>query len=256
MVQVDFDSLRGRDLAIDLENGTDALIYDEGSRDANATNFVNRVWNGFVSSYRSNKSEENVSLGSCRSIEAPVENGEVLVDKRYGGEEASPLEKKVAGEKPKKKSCKKPPKPPRPPRASSLDAVDQKLIREFNEIAMMKRARIERMKAMKRTKNAKSASSGSNFFALIITVVFCFVIIWQGLFPRGGSNMSLQGSPESSLGARGGFISVQFYKNVSTQDDSSSASPNNVELMSGLDERGEASKETRYAAGSIYRSED
>lgn len=46
--------------------------------------------------------------------------------------------------------------------------------------------------------------------------------------------MSVQGSPESSVRARGGFISVQFYKNVPTGYDSSSASPKYVSLHSQI----------------------
>lgn len=163
MVKVEFDSLMERDLAVDLEKGRNA---------------------GFVSSGGTNKDEENVGSANHHllSAESPIENGVVLVDKRCGGGgergELSPLEKKkLEGKKPKKKSCKK---PPRPPRAPSLDAADQKLIQEFSEVAMLKRARIERMKALKKMKNAKSASSGSNLFALIITMIFCIVIIWQG----------------------------------------------------------------------------
>jgi len=53
-------------------------------------------------------------------------------------------------------------------------------------------------------------------------------VFLAGLFPSGGSNVSFQGSPESSAGARGGFISVQLYKNVSANHDSSSASPKYV----------------------------
>ena len=187
MVQVDFDSLGERDLAIDLEIGTNAVADEEASPNCNSINLLNRVWNGFASSDRSNKNEEDLrSRNNCLNpVDAPLENGEVLVNRKFGGEELSPLEeKKVGGEKPKKKSCKKPPKPPRPPRAPSMDAADQKLIREFSEIAMLKRARIERMKALKRSKNAKSASSGSNLFALVITIIFCFVIIWQGKIVR------------------------------------------------------------------------
>lgn len=232
MVQEGFDGLRERQHVVDLENGTNALIDEEGSRDANAVNLLNRVWNGFVSPDMSSKSEENVSLGNYKLtyVESPFENGRVLIDKRYGGgEEVSPVEKK--------KSSKKPPKPPRPPRPTSMDPADQKLVREFSEAAMKRRAKTG---PMKRAKNAKPASSGGNLVALIVTIIFCFVIIWQGLFPRSGSNASLQGSSESPLGARGGFISVQFYKNTSSRDDSSSASPNNVQLMSGLDDHGQA----------------
>jgi len=213
MVQVDYNSLRERDLAIDLESGTNAVI-----------------------------NEEVAKLGNKYSnpVEPSLENVEAVADKRFGGgEEVSPLQKKAAeGEKPKKKSSKK---PPRPPRAPSMDAADQMIAREMHEIAVMKRerARAERMKALKRTKNTKSASSGTNLFGLVITIIFCLVIIWQGLFSRVGSS--------SSVRARGGFISVQFYKNVSTDHDSSSASPNNVELISGLHDREEAIRGTGYA---------
>lgn len=85
-------------------------------------------------------------------------------------------------EKRKKSSNKKAAKPPRPPRSPSLDAADQKLIREITELAMLKRARIERMKALKKMKAAKSSSSSSSsMFAMIFTVVFCIVILLQGI---------------------------------------------------------------------------
>ncbi|XP_020264426.1 uncharacterized protein LOC109840258 isoform X3 [Asparagus officinalis] len=205
MVQLDFDSLREKDFAVDLESGNNAVTSEQGFTDSK------RVWNDFASSEESNKNEEVVSSGNAysKSVETPLENGEW----------ASPLL-----EKPKKKNCKKPPKPPRPPRAPSMDAADQKFLMEMSEAAKLKRARIERMKALKRMKNAKSGSSGSNLFGLIITVIFCFVIIWQGLFSGGGSRVKFHGSPESSAGARGGFISVQFYRNMSVDRDSNSAS--------------------------------
>lgn len=225
MVQVDSDCLKESDDVIDLEKGNTTLVNEEGSRVANATNLLSSVWNRFLSSNRSTKSEENVSSENHHL------NGEILVDKIYrvGGEVA--LGKQAVGKKPKKNSCKKPPKPPRAPRPPSLDAADQKLIRELSKMAVMKRARIERIKALKRTKNAKLPSFSSNMFAFIITICFCSVIIWQG------TNVNFHGSPESSMGARGGFISVQFY-NASTHDDTSSASPINVEAMSGRDGHG------------------
>lgn len=76
-------------------------------------------------------------------------------------------------------------KPPRPPRGLSLDAADQKLIKEISELAMIKRARIERMKALKKMKAAKavssaSASSSGNFIAMMFTILFCVVILFQG----------------------------------------------------------------------------
>ncbi|KAF5464788.1 hypothetical protein F2P56_014841 [Juglans regia] len=84
-------------------------------------------------------------------------------------------------DKRKKSSNKKPPKPPRPPRGPSLDAADQKLIKEISELAMLKRARIERMKALKKMKAAKSSSPNrSSIFAMVLTILFCLVIIFQG----------------------------------------------------------------------------
>jgi len=90
-------------------------------------------------------------------------------------------------EKRKKASNKKAPKPPRPPQAPALDAADHKLIREISELAMLKRARIERMKALKKMKIAKSSSrtsssssNTSSLLAMVFTVVFFVVIIFQG----------------------------------------------------------------------------
>jgi hypothetical protein len=60
-----------------------------------------------------------------------------------------------------------------------LDAADQKLIKEISELAMLKRARIERMKALKKVKATK-ASSNSNLFAMVFTILFCLVILFQG----------------------------------------------------------------------------
>lgn len=126
------------------------------------------------------KGEESVHSGDCK-VEDPLANGGTLVDKRFGGEKrVGPLEKKTGAEKPKKKNCKKPPKPPRPPNSPALDAADRKLIKEISELAMLRKARIERMKGSKKMKNARSTSSSINLGALIITILFCLVIIWQG----------------------------------------------------------------------------
>lgn len=99
--------------------------------------------------------------------------------------------KKNKGENRKSTSAKKPTKPPRPPRGLSLDAADQKLIKELSELAMIKRARIERMKALKKMKEAKassiSASSSGNLMAILFTLLFCVVIIFQGCHPVGSS---------------------------------------------------------------------
>lgn len=115
--------------------------------------------NGFVS-------PENIKVVTCKMLEAK--------------ESVDHAEKTSRKEKRKKTSNKKPPKPPRPPRGPSLDAADQKLIREISELAVLKRARVERIKAWKKMKAAKTSSSNSNMFAMVFTIIFFLVIIFQG----------------------------------------------------------------------------
>lgn len=197
-----------------------------------ARNLFDRVWSGFVNS------DGGLPIGEdgANSMSNSAESAEVLIEKKSGGEETvSLLVKKTEKEKRKKKNSKIPPKPPRPPRGPSLDAADQKLIREISELAMLKRARIERMKAHKKMKAAKAASSNSNMYAMVITVLFCLVIIFQGMSSKGNSNLSFQGSPQSAIGMRGRMISIQYYKNISANatDGPGSESPSLVEQVSG-----------------------
>ncbi|KAI7725625.1 hypothetical protein M8C21_005382 [Ambrosia artemisiifolia] len=88
-------------------------------------------------------------------------------------------------------------KPPRPPRPLSLDAYDQKLIKELAELAMIKRARVERMKALKQKKNSKISSSSSSshgsVFAMIFTIIFFLVILFQGH----NSGVTIQATPQT-----------------------------------------------------------
>lgn len=141
--------------------------------------------------------------------------------------------KKAVKEKRKKSSNKKPPKPPKPPRGPSLDAADQKLIKEISEIAMLKRARIERMRALKKMKAVKQSSSNINLFAMVFTVIFCLVIIFQGM-SSSGTPVSFQGSPMSTGLTEGGLISVQFSGNpLSDPNGPGSGSPNLVEEVVG-----------------------
>ncbi|XP_021730375.1 uncharacterized protein LOC110697309 [Chenopodium quinoa] len=118
-------------------------------------------------------------------------------------------EKKVVKERPKAMSAKKPPKPPRPPRGLSLDSADQKLIRELHELARLKRARVERMKALKKTREARVSSPKNQLFATLLTVLFCLVVLLQGISSRTSSAASFQGSPISSGVAERSIISVQ-----------------------------------------------
>ncbi|XP_009389609.2 uncharacterized protein LOC103976136 [Musa acuminata AAA Group] len=237
MVIMDKNCFGEGDPVFDLESGVNSVNKEQ--QEAKDTVFsagqdkgvLGRVWNGFVAISGSIKGERSVKLyhSTSNTVELPLTKEEALVDKRLGQEAKVGLsEKKIGVEKTKKKGCKKPPKPPRPPNSPPLDAADQKLMKEIAEVALMKRARIERMK--KKMKNAKLTHSNGNFWAFIITILFVIVIIWQGVISRGSSNFSFHGSPESSVRARGGFISIQFYKNASKNvlHASTSASPNNV----------------------------
>lgn len=171
---------RERDLAVDLESGG-TTSDEDGPRDVvpgitKAKKLLGRVWKGEGALNSANHSELN-------SFDAFVDHlGLLATDKKLGGEEK--VGKDVKREAPRKKSGKKPPKPPRPPKSPSLDAADKKLVKEINELAMLKRARMERMKALKKMKAAKAASSGSsisNLCAMVITILFCLIIILQGI---------------------------------------------------------------------------
>nr|DAD38312.1 TPA_asm: hypothetical protein HUJ06_008953 [Nelumbo nucifera] len=198
-------TFRDKDLAVDLESGG-TTSEEEGSKEpvsstGQTKNLLGKVWNGFVNFDGSVKGEDGISSWQAsNSGEFSIDNLELVTDKKSGGEEAVELlEKKVMKEKRKKTSSKKPPKPPRPPRGPSLDAADLKLVKEISELAMLKRARVERMKALKRMKAAKASSSNSNLYAMIITILFCLVILFQVQYYKNisasGANGSVSASP-------------------------------------------------------------
>ncbi|CAL9192163.1 unnamed protein product [Musa hybrid cultivar] len=254
---MDKNSSREKELVFDLEGGENSVIREqEGSKDtwcsaAQDNGMLSRVWSSFINIDGPRKGERVVRLGdsASSSVELPLIDGEALGDRSVGLEaKMGLLEKKVGLETTKKKGCKKPPKPPRPPNSPPLDATNQKLMKEISEIAMMKRARIERMK--KKVKDANSARINGNLWALIITILFILVIMWQGVLPSGSSSGRSNGHPESPIETRGGLISIHFYKNASgnTPKASTSMSPNDVEPASGYDEHNKA---TRNRSGSF-----
>ncbi|XP_042019873.1 uncharacterized protein LOC121767619 isoform X1 [Salvia splendens] len=141
---------------------------------------------------------------------------------RDGGGVSPISEGKTRKERRSKMSAKK---PPRPPRGLSLDAADQKLIKEISELLMMKRARIERIKALKKAKAAKgmssSASSAGNFIAMLFTLLFCIVIIFQGCHPWGNftRNSSAVGDPISPMSdgaTEGNVLALKETQNLSS----------------------------------------
>ncbi|KAG9443509.1 hypothetical protein H6P81_014849 [Aristolochia fimbriata] len=215
-----------RDPLVDLEGGG-STSEEDGSKempssDRQSTQAPGSGWNGFFTSDELPVKGEDVAK-SCNHL---MNSAEVL------NANVELLEKH------KKKSNKKASKPPRPPKPPLLDAADQKLIKEISELAMLKKARIERMKALRKMRAAKSASSGSNMCAMVITVLFCLIIILQGAFSRSRVTINSHGSPESAVVSGGGLISVQYYRNISANSMVSpgSESPNIVEQVTGSDE--------------------
>ncbi|XP_074561231.1 uncharacterized protein LOC141817487, partial [Curcuma longa] len=197
---------------VDLECGMSSATHrQEGANEMGTSaeqgkNALNRESSGFVGINELNG--EQVPNITELPVTHAHSNAGAWLNRKEGEETASLL--KLRDEEMKKKRCKKPPKPPRPPTSTPLDATDLKMIREISELAMMKRARIERMK--NKMKNAKSSSSNGNLCAMVVTIIFCLLLIWQGALSRDNSNINHHGSPESSVRVDGGFISLQFDK--------------------------------------------
>lgn len=181
------------------------------------------------------KAENGLNMNGNIKDEVELTPGSVrvFIDKE------SLVEKKTGKEKRKSTSAKKPPKPPRPPRGLSLDAADQKLIKEIAELAKIKRARIERMKALKKMKVAKASSTSSalngSSLALLFTVFFFFVLLFQGISYR-SSTMSFYGSVQAEKVREKRFVIVQKDSNLSTTTAilAGSSSSDKVEQASGL----------------------
>ncbi|KAJ4825098.1 hypothetical protein Tsubulata_016810 [Turnera subulata] len=170
---------------VDMENGVTSSENDDEvvqvlRLDGNAAKKkLGRLRSGSLA-------ESGRSSGGLNSIEdglSSCENLEILVGKMRE-KETSIMEKKMVKEKRKQKSSPKPPsKPPRPPGGLSLQPADISIVREISELARLKHARNERLKALrkKRAEKASSASSSTNILAMVITILFFLVIIFQGI---------------------------------------------------------------------------
>ncbi|KAE8679587.1 hypothetical protein F3Y22_tig00111398pilonHSYRG00171 [Hibiscus syriacus] len=214
---------RERDIEVDLESGgttsEDEKTKDDVSSSLQTKRTLSGVWSDLWSFDRIVKGESCInSCSSTLSFGAVAgENAEFLTDKNSEGEENQELltlaEKNLREVKCKMTNSRKPPKPPRPPKGPLLDAADKKLVREIAELAMIKRARMKQIKTMKRMKKEKASSSSStSLYAMVITVLFCFVILFQGLCSRHSASVMLEGSSAPAVGSSEGLISVQFYK--------------------------------------------
>ncbi|XP_028771025.1 uncharacterized protein LOC114728306 [Neltuma alba] len=96
-----------------------------------------------------------------------------------------------------------------------LDAADKKLVQDIAEIALRKRERIKKMKATRKMKARKASSSSSyaGLSAMVITIFFFAIIIIQGIRSGRGAAVGVMASPEPSIAADEGLISVRFSKN-------------------------------------------
>lgn len=219
---------RGRELEVDLESGgttnEEDKMSDPISANGQTKTILKRACTGPVGfhglAYSSNFSE--LAAG----------NVELLIDNNSEGQEGKQnitfVDRKDVVEK-RIKNLKKPPKPPRPPKGLSLDAADQKLMKEITELAMRKRARIERLKALKKMRAAKTSSWTSSLSAMVITIIFCLIIIYQGISSRYSGSLALKGSPEPAVGTGEALIAVQLYKNnVAYESDESGSRSSNL----------------------------
>ncbi|XP_050203886.1 uncharacterized protein LOC126653928 [Mercurialis annua] len=216
---------REREFEVDIESGG-TTSDDDGMSDSISgnTKVLNSVWSGRMGF--------DGLISSSKFCDD--ENVELLLDNRSEGEEAQQQhvgfgKKKVVEENHKKKNSRKAPKPPRPPKGPALDAADQKFVQEIAELALRKRARMERIKALKKMRGAKSSSWNSSLYAMIITVIFCLIFIFQGICARSNGGVFLQGSPEPAVAASEDLISIQFYNKPSSGSSSGSDSPNLAE---------------------------
>lgn len=240
---MDHRSARDTDTDVDLESGL-PLSRDESKKvstpgTANQGKAIfTKISGGFVGGSLRGEDGPSFYTNESNLSQVSLDLSKVTNKSMMGQDSMNHGEKTPAKEKRKKSSNKKAPKPPRPPQAPSLDAADYKLIREISELAMLKRARVERMKALKKMKAAKSSSSSSHssILAMIFTVIFFLVIIFQGMSSGKSSVASFQGSPLST-GADGGLISVQYQLNPSVSESNApgSESHNFVQQVAGSD---------------------
>ncbi|XP_074343512.1 uncharacterized protein LOC141682716 isoform X2 [Apium graveolens] len=245
--------LEEREFGLDLEAGENTSDKVQRTDNVSAANLdkdlFDKLFKGFASTDILLKGESGVSSNLLNGGVDSSERVILLMDEKVQGEEVLDLKQNNIGrDKRKPSSAKKPSKPPRPPRGLSLDAADQKLIKEFAQLAMMKRARTERMKALKKMKagNASSSSSSGNLFSMLFTVIFCLVILFQGVTSR-NSSASFAGPPESARVNEDRSILNANHWNPSTSGTElhNSVSPNSAEQFATLNHESKGSREAR-----------
>ncbi|KAI3801172.1 hypothetical protein L1987_29275 [Smallanthus sonchifolius] len=162
----------------------------------------------------------NSYRASLRSSDDGYEDTESLKHAKFGknGQHTQLLEKNHLKEKRKISNSKKAPKPPRPRKGPSLDTADLQLVKEIAEQTMKKRARVERLKSLKKRRAVKASppptSSNISIFAMIITVLFFIVIIFQGFGSGQSSSFTFDDSPKSTGEPSNGLITVELGNNL------------------------------------------
>lgn len=194
-------ALKEKEFEFDLESGG-GTCEEDASLDVVSSKrpkdkFLGRVLGGLMNSNESIMFTCGIvsSTSSEKSGEVSNVSVELVVERNSEGEESQGhmtlAEKACENDRPRKTNSRNASKPPRPPKPPSLDAADQKLVREIIELAKRKRARIEKMKIAKKIKASKSSSLHSGTSAMLITLLFFFVIIFQGKICLSAFNWAL-----------------------------------------------------------------
>ncbi|CAL9003223.1 unnamed protein product, partial [Prunus brigantina] len=172
---------RESDLDFDLESGeTESTSEEDGNEGSGSDGKCSRktmarARSGYLYVDGSIAARDGLSAGN--NVSSIGQNMDMLASSM--GQMAEGRMEKRTVEK-QKKIPKKYPKPPRPPTGPSLHAADIEFVKEISKHSRLRRARRERMNALKKMKSDKTSSSKINFLAMIVTTIFCFVIIFHG----------------------------------------------------------------------------
>ncbi|KAK9919983.1 hypothetical protein M0R45_028553 [Rubus argutus] len=178
---------RESDLEFDLESGETESSSEEdeseesGSHGKHSRRLLSRGRSGYLCIEGSITANDGVGTSNkVLNIDENRNNLGSSVEKITEGG----IEKRME-DKQKMEGSKKHPKPPRPPTGLSLHAADIEFVKEISNRTRLRRARRERLKALNKMKTDRKSSSNINFLAIIITAIFCFVIIFQGVLGAG-----------------------------------------------------------------------
>lgn len=173
---------RESDLEFDLESGEAESSCEEdgseesGSHGKHSRRLLSRGRSGYLCIEGSITANDGVGTSNkVLNIDENRNNLGSSVEKITEGG----IEKRMEDTQ-KMEGSKKHPKPPRPPTGPSLHAADLELVKEISNRTRLRRARRERLKALNKMKTDRKSSSNINFLAIIVTAIFCFVIIFQG----------------------------------------------------------------------------